>query len=85
MLQWFIGKKSATHTGIEISSNSDTGNQQSAEELHQQIIKKFEKRKVYSSITTSNANFYLSIIKFTNHKGVLAVKIGNTNMNDEEN
>ena len=30
------------------------------------------------------ANFYLSIIKFTGHKGVLTVRSGKTNMNDKK-
>ena len=49
----FIDKKSVTHRKTEI----DPENQQLADELHKPIIKKFEKRKLYSSLKD---NIYLA-------------------------
>ena len=45
----FDKKSAATHTETEINSNSDSENQQLAGGLHNPIIRKFEKCKVYSS------------------------------------
>ena len=46
---FFEKKSAATRSGTEIDSNSDSENQQLAEEFYKLIIRKFEKRKVYSS------------------------------------
>ena len=43
-----IQQSAATHTGTGINSNSDSENQQLAEELHKPIIRKFKKYKVYT-------------------------------------
>ena len=50
MIYTFFDKKcAATHTGTRINSNSDSENQQLANELQEPIKKKFKKLKVYSS------------------------------------
>ena len=48
VLKFFDEKSAATHTGTGINSNSDSENQQLAEELHKPIIRKFKKYKVYT-------------------------------------
>ena len=45
----FDKKAAATYAGTAINSNSGFENQQFAEKLYKTVIRKFEKRKVYSS------------------------------------
>ena len=45
----FFDKKGAAHKGTRINSDAVSDNQQLAEELHKQIIRKFKKREVHSS------------------------------------
>ena len=58
LLQWFIKilikKSSNTQKGTGINSVVSSENKQLAEELHKPIVRKFEKRKIYSSFKDSN-------------------------------
>ena len=48
-LRWFFDKKSALHNKSSGSGIVNEPNYQLANELHKPIIRKFKKRKVYSS------------------------------------
>ena len=48
-LQFFYKKFSGTNTSDGAVKNEIMSNQELAQELHQPIVRKFEKRKVYSS------------------------------------
>ena len=75
----FDEKSAATHTGTGINSNSDSENQQLAEELHKPIIRKFKKYKVYTFYKDNIWGADLADIqlmnKYNNRIGIVWIKI----------